>query len=1565
MRRVAASVAVLLAVPALIALPVVTGPQAQIRPVTPTVAHLALTGVDPVALATSRAPDPEHDHGHDAIDDGAAPDAPATEAAHDEAAHDEAAHDDAAPAKVAATQAPHAEEPEPGPAVPLEPAAVTPPTDTAPFSLVAVSWTGEAPAGTTVQVRVREKDGVWTDWQELGSGAEHGPDPGTAEAEAAGLRHGTDPLLTAGGSDGVQVRIDSPGGVLPADASVSLVDPKTSEADVLAASTPPATAVAAGDPLKPSIITRAQWGADESLRGSAPVYTGPIKVGFVHHTASTNNYTADTAAAQVRALYAYFTLSLGYSDIAYNFFVDRFGRLYEGRAGGMDKNVLGGHTAGFNQNTFAVSALGNFDIYKPTSNEGTAMATAMARLLAWKLALNHADPSGTASLVSNSGAGTSKYEPGQTAVVPVISGHRDIGLTACPGQYLESYLPSIRTQAKAFMGTQLLNPALAPSVSPYAGTGGSISTRATGAVSWKLEVFSPCLATPIRTVTGSLASAGTVTATWNQRRADGSAAPPGTYRMVLSATAGDGVPYPVSKTFVVTETATSPLGPCTQVARVAESERYAAAVRVGRIAAPSSKVVVLAPGSDAYEPEALVAAPLAAAKKAPLLLTGTASVPAAVVTEIKRRGATTAYVVGTSTQVSSAVITQLRSLGVTTITRLSGTTRSATATAVAGAMGQRTKAVVVSFSSGSSSDVNAAASAAAASLDRPLLVVAPTSAPAVTLAAMKTLGITSTTVVGSSTAISAAVVTAVKGTRVTGSDAAATSVALLAALAPSATKVSALPTGSGYGRAVAAGARRPLVLGAGGTAGIARWLTTATAVHVLAVAPTAVWADSALTPMVTSITSRTAAPAPTPTPTTTPAPATAAATTVTPSVPTGFVFNGAGYGHGVGMSQYGARGMALEGKTATEIVTHYYTGTTVTPVKDDAAIRVNLLHRATKALFRTEALTTGGGGIEVTLAGQDPELGTSADIFSVVQAGSSVTVIKTRGTATRTLGTAASVTIRWEGTRDPGGAGTTPTVLNVVPEKQANFASEGHRYRYGTVIVQSASAGTFQVNNRVRIHDEYLLGIAEVSNSWPAASLQAQVLAARSYVLSKAGTLRSACLCHVDDGGGPYYDQTFAGWIKESGALGQNWRDAVKATYANTTVAGETVLRGKAILSGGQPITAFYYAASGGRTQSSADVWGGVLPWAQSVDDHWSLDASVPWSQWIPRERTQAQVAAAFGLPDVMRIDLSARTAGDGVRTAIAWSSSGASATISGESLRTRLSLPGTWVSRVADVRSGDAATIAVRTAQKSSSETVVLAPIADPASVAVAGNLAAQEGWALLLTTSDALSAVTRTELARRTPTTVYAVGTPTDLPAALVSDVGAMAGVGTVTRVTGTNATGVSVNAAKLLAPATGAVAVVVGETDLGSLAVGSGAARAKKGPLLVVPGGAAPSTSVPAYLDALAPKATVVIGSTDAVADSVAATLPQVSRLAGADAVETASKAATWAGSANARLVVLGKALAPVSAVALAPGAVVLVVDTSVATSTKVVLQRGVATIVAGPNMPDALVTTARRL
>jgi len=372
----------------------------------------------------------------------------------------------------------------------------------------------------------------------------------------------------------------------------------------------------------------------------------------------------------------------------------------------------------------------------------------------------------------------------------------------------------------------------------------------------------------------------------------------------------------------------------------------------------------------------------------------------------------------------------------------------------------------------------------------------------------------------------------------------------------------------------------------------------------------------------------------------------------TVSVPASFTFSGAGYGHGVGMSQYGARGMAREGYTAEQIVTHYYAGTTVSPVADTADIAVNLLHRAARVTVRAEALATGGGAMVVTVRGLAPSAGLAGDVFSFVASNKLVTVTKTSNGVTTTVGTGSWATVNWSGTRVPLTAGSAASLLNVTTST-AQFANSGHRYRYGSLKVQptTASPDTLEAVNYVRVHDEYLLGIAEVSSSWPAAAMQAQILASRSYALNHITSLRSACLCNVDDGGGPYYDQTFAGWIKEADAWGKFWRAAVAAT-AVTPTTGET------ILAAGKPIAAFYFSASGGQTQASQDVWGGTLSYAASVDDHWSLDPSVPWSKWIPRLRTQAQVAAAFGLSDVVRIDLTSRCVSGAVKSATAWSSS-------------------------------------------------------------------------------------------------------------------------------------------------------------------------------------------------------------------------------------------------------------------------------------------------------------------
>ena len=209
---------------------------------------------------------------------------------------------------------------------------------------------------------------------------------------------------------------------------------------------------AAAAPGMPPIITRAQWGADESMRNRDPIYSNAVKVGFVHHTVSSSTYTPDEAAAQVRNLYAWYTEGLKYSDMAYNFLVDRFGRLYEGRAGGMDRPVVGGHTAGQNSDSFAVSAMGNFDEYNPSDSQMDAIKESISQLMAWKLSLTKRDPGGKDTLVSNGSLGSGYWEAGQTATLNRVSGHRDAGNTACPGKYLYAQVGAIRARASQIFG---------------------------------------------------------------------------------------------------------------------------------------------------------------------------------------------------------------------------------------------------------------------------------------------------------------------------------------------------------------------------------------------------------------------------------------------------------------------------------------------------------------------------------------------------------------------------------------------------------------------------------------------------------------------------------------------------------------------------------------------------------------------------------------------------------------------------------------------------------------------------------------------------------------------------------------------------------------------------------------------------------------------------------------------------------------------------------------------------------------------------------------------------------
>ncbi|MGW2595303.1 peptidoglycan recognition protein family protein [Streptomyces sp. NPDC001515] len=350
-----------------------------------------------------------------------------------------------------------------------------------PFSLVGVVWDDvNTELRGTAQVRTRATaTGRWSPWQELEThNAEHSADAGTTERDSGAARGSTAPLWV-GDSDGVEVRVvpEGPGArgasaaPLPAGLRLELVDPGAAPraetatgaagagrttalgAAALPALSRAATRAAAGfapgaKPYigpRPRIITRKGWGADEKLREKSFAYTKSVKAAFIHHSATGNNYTCSQAPSVLRGIYRYHVKSSGWRDIGYNFAVDKCGNIYEGRAGGVTKAVMGAHTLGFNTNTMGIAVLGTFS----TSNPPAAAVTAVEKLTAWKLGLFGANPKGKVTLVS---AGSNKYKKGRKVKLNVISGHRDGFATECPGARLYKKLGTARTGSARLQG---------------------------------------------------------------------------------------------------------------------------------------------------------------------------------------------------------------------------------------------------------------------------------------------------------------------------------------------------------------------------------------------------------------------------------------------------------------------------------------------------------------------------------------------------------------------------------------------------------------------------------------------------------------------------------------------------------------------------------------------------------------------------------------------------------------------------------------------------------------------------------------------------------------------------------------------------------------------------------------------------------------------------------------------------------------------------------------------------------------------------------------------------------
>ena len=488
-------------------------------------------------------------------------------------------------------------------------------------------------------------------------------------------------------------------------------------------------------------------------------------------------------------------------------------------------------------------------------------------------------------------------------------------------------------------------------------------------------------------------------------------------------------------------------------------------------------------------------------------------------------------------------------------------------------------------------------------------------------------------------------------------------------------------------------------------------------------------------------------------------------------VPEKFDFRGSGYGHGVGMSQVGAYGMAREGKTATEILTHYYSGVEVAPVDDSAFLRINIADKIQSVTFTNESLSSdpsissvlqifpgdlAPGVVETSTPAATLSLGGSLT-FSILGQALISAISDPASGATTTLPQGGIWTIRWSGTTALPGENS---LLRM------KVGTTTKRYRYGQAQIKLIPGGLTSaaiiVTNTLRLHDEYLRGIGEVPSSWPSAALEAQVIAARTFGLAKKDNLRKICDCNLYSS---TQDQNFVGWSKEIEAVyGKKWVDAVSITQPDTTT-------GLAILFNGKPIFAYYASSTGGVTENVQDVWGSKVPYLLSVPDPWSLDSTInpSYSSWA-RSVSQANMAKAFNLPDVARYEVTARTGGGAVKSISAFSTNGKTSNLTGEKFRSLLKLPSAWIQLNAKLINTDSiAEIAISIAKNfwTTSQNAIVVNVEEEPEIAISASAFANSQKApLFVTTGRKLSDATIEELKRRKIKKVTLVGTLNALP-------------------------------------------------------------------------------------------------------------------------------------------------------------------------------------------------------
>ena len=278
-----------------------------------------------------------------------------------------------------------------------------------------------------VFIRTRSPEGTWNSWRELEIELDEGPEAGSLENNSGTESYGTEPIWVQD-AVGYELNLD------PGDAASAEVALVRDEMQRSATETTPIAGASISRPF--DIHTRGEWGA----RPTSTSTGSTVKLAVIHHSASSNSYSPEQVPEVLRSIQAYHMDGRGWADIAYNFVVDKYGGVWEGRGGGIEAPVIGAHAMGFNTNSVGVMVLGDYTATTPSD----VAIESVSQVIGWKMAIHGVDPS---SRVAFTSAGSTSIPANQVVDLSRVVGHQDVGATGCPGSIYNS-LSHIRIRAR-------------------------------------------------------------------------------------------------------------------------------------------------------------------------------------------------------------------------------------------------------------------------------------------------------------------------------------------------------------------------------------------------------------------------------------------------------------------------------------------------------------------------------------------------------------------------------------------------------------------------------------------------------------------------------------------------------------------------------------------------------------------------------------------------------------------------------------------------------------------------------------------------------------------------------------------------------------------------------------------------------------------------------------------------------------------------------------------------------------------------------------------------------------